>query len=350
MLPDNREKFEYQGITRWHELGFKGQEVKIGVIDTPFTIPKGWLNNKVRYGREELQSNAGWSHGAMSCHVLHQVAPEVEMYLFDMYQHAPWDIIHWCLEQDIRIISASLGYISPSSRFMRQLADASEKYIEHGGLLFASAGNSAYEGVYPPAKKDTWVAVGAADLNSIPYRKSYSSVGSELEIMGFTNLRVDVSGVGVGSSSVYGGTSCACPNVAGCTALYASSWGVPKGKERVRVFLHNNTVKVKPKDKDGYVGYGLLVLPEPGAWKPPIEEDEEEEEHTEGGENMWDKPFYKVKEWWTAVIISAVPLINYLFDTGLDPNLVAYIVLVIVGAILGKEWKDVVIMKQMMKK
>lgn len=264
MLNENRLYAEKQGIDKYHDAGFKGAGVRIGMLDTGFVIPDGWLGGKIKYGGEpETFNGQQWEHGAMTAHVLHQVAPEATIYTFNANRLMPYDVIELCIKQNIDILTASLGYPDPGSWFMRELAKWSEKFLNKGGLLCAAAGNSDYDGVSVPAKKDTWLAVGAAVLDSgAIVRKYYSAVGSALEVMGFTNWRINIKPVGDTIVDIYTGTSAACPNVAGLLALYITARGKPRSKEQIRAMIEANTLPVvQAHSRDKYTGFGLLVLP-----------------------------------------------------------------------------------------
>ncbi len=283
----NKEKFDFQGITEWHDKGILGEGQKIAIIDSPFVIPQEWKDS-VFYAISEVDKNEEekhWEHGAMTCSVLKQIVPGAQIFIFDMFESWPWDVMGWCVENGVRIISASIGYQNVSSSFIEQLKSASEAFLEHhDGLLFASAGNSDYSGVGPPARKSSWVAVGAAELeNGQPVRKFYSAVGSELEVMGFTNLEIDISAVGPSTRTIYTGTSCACPNIAGMIALWSSNRERPKTKDEIRNLLSDNTVGVALHDTD-YIGYGLFVLPDPISNGNGDDEEENDEENGNGDE------------------------------------------------------------------
>jgi len=270
MLLENVKKFDFMNITDFHRYGALGQGMKIAIIDTPFEIPEGWLEGKVKYAKDKLQSGSMWEHGAMTCHVIHQIAPGAEIYIFDMYSHSPWEIIGWCIRNRIDIISASIGYRNPSDYFLNRLAEASTEFAGAGGYMFASAGNSDYTGVFPPASKCAWVAVGAAELvDGHAVRKHYSAVGSELEVMGFTNLSVDIAKVGKTEWDIYTGTSAACPCVAAAMAVYMGKYGKMETREQLLEFFEENTAGVQLTARDNYRGFGLLVLPNGKPPEPP---------------------------------------------------------------------------------
>ncbi len=53
-----------------------------------------------------------------------------------------------------------------------------------------------------------------------------------------------------------------------------------------------------------------------------------------------NKPFYKSKKWWTALIAFAVPVVNYLFGFAIDPNAVWVIISPLLIYLLGQAYVD----------
>jgi subtilisin family serine protease len=147
------------GVDRWHEVGYRGQGVKIAVLDSGFRGYRGHLGQSlpahitVRSFRTDGNLEARDSqHGILCGEVLHALAPDAEL-LF-----ANWDVdrpdqflraARWARCQGARIISCSL--IMPSWSDGEGGGPVNETLAEiiGGGrdpadmLCFASAGNTA---------------------------------------------------------------------------------------------------------------------------------------------------------------------------------------------------------------
>jgi len=52
------------------------------------------------------------------------------------------------------------------------------------------------------------------------------------------------------------------------------------------------------------------------------------------------KAFWKQKKWWAGVVGVLVPILNHVFDVGLDAGTVTQIVIVIVGYVIAEAWTD----------
>ncbi|WP_077737098.1 S8 family peptidase [Bacillus sonorensis] len=219
--------------------GFKGANVKVGVIDTGIQSSHSDLN--VSGGASFvsgdsnpfIDGNGHGTHVAGTVAALDNsigvlgVAPNVSLYAIKVLNSSGSGTysaivsgIEWATSNGMDVINMSLGGSSGSTA----LKQAVDNAYARGVVVVAAAGNSGSSGssntIGYPAKYDSVIAVGAVDSNS--NRASYSSVGSELEVM--------APGSGVYStypSNTYAtlnGTSMASPHVAGAAALILSKY------------------------------------------------------------------------------------------------------------------------------
>ncbi|MBN8208968.1 S8 family peptidase [Bacillus sp. NTK071] len=158
--------------------------------------------------------------------------------------------IEWAVDNNMDIINMSLGGSSGSTA----LKDAVDNAYNSGVLVVAAAGNEGtffgFNTIGYPAKYASAMAVGAVDSNN--KRASFSSVGSELEVMA---PGVDIlSSVPGNSYASYNGTSMASPHVAGAAALILA--GNPSlSNEQVRQKLNDTAI---PLGDAFYYGNGLV--------------------------------------------------------------------------------------------
>lgn len=52
------------------------------------------------------------------------------------------------------------------------------------------------------------------------------------------------------------------------------------------------------------------------------------------------KPFWRSKKWWVAIIAAAIPVANNLLNLNLDATELTLIVIPLIGYIFGEAWTD----------
>jgi hypothetical protein len=146
------------GADRWHAAGYRGQGVKIAVLDTGFRGYREHLGKALppivtarsfrADGNLEALDN---QHGILCAEVIHAIAPDAEL-LF-----ANWDIEHpeqflaamrWFRQQGVRVVSCSI--VVPNWSDGEGKGEVHEKLAQVLGpgtapgdqLCFASAGNT----------------------------------------------------------------------------------------------------------------------------------------------------------------------------------------------------------------
>ncbi|KKB75693.1 S8 family serine peptidase [Bacillus sp. FSL M8-0052] len=218
--------------------GYKGANVKVGVIDTGIAASHSDLNvvGGASFVSGESYNTDGNGHGTHvagtvaaldnSIGVL-GVAPNVSLYAIKVLNSSGSGTysaivsgIEWATANNLDVINMSLGGTSGSTA----LKQAVDKAYASGVVVVAAAGNSGTSGssstIGYPAKYDSVIAVGA--VNSSNQRASFSSVGPELDVV--------APGVSIYStypSNTYAtlnGTSMASPHVAGAAALILSKY------------------------------------------------------------------------------------------------------------------------------
>ncbi len=214
------------------DLGYTGQGVKVGVIDTGIDYTHEDLH--VTGGISFVDGTTGYiddnghgTHVAGTIAALNNemgvigIAPNAELYAIKVLDQngsgSYSDVvagIEWAIDYNINILNMSLGGTAQS----KTLEKAVNKAYDSGILLVAAAGNNGYSKkgtIGYPAAYSSVIAVGAVYQNNT--RASFSSVGRQLELMA---PGVDIlSTVPNNGYESYNGTSMASPHVAGVAAL-----------------------------------------------------------------------------------------------------------------------------------
>ncbi|WP_128694680.1 S8 family serine peptidase [Methanoculleus taiwanensis] len=260
---------ERVGAPTVHEA-VDGDGVRVAVLDTGIDYTHPDLEGNYRGGYDFVNDDADPmddnGHGTHCAGIIAAerdesgiigVAPKADLYAVKVLSSGGGGYIsdvvsgiEWAIENDIQIISMSLGSNSDSYA-LRSACDAA---YEAGIVLVGAAGNDGrYSGygdtVDYPARYGSVIAVSAIDENN--QRASWSSTGPAVELA--------APGVGIYSTYPDGyrsvsGTSMACPHVAGVAALVLAAHP-DLGNTEVRELL---TTTATDLGRSAWYGYGLV--------------------------------------------------------------------------------------------
>jgi subtilisin family serine protease len=158
------------GANRWHSAGFRGQGVKVAVLDSGFRGYRAFLGRNLparvtaRSFRDDGNLEARDSqHGILCAEVIHALAPGAELLLANWEPDRPERFlaaVRWAKEQGAQVISCSLIMPSwsdgegggPAHEALASLLGAGDR---RGDVLcFASAGNTAQRHWHGPFNPD----------------------------------------------------------------------------------------------------------------------------------------------------------------------------------------------------
>lgn len=223
LYPSNIPIFDYLGITRIHNLGFKGQGIKI-------------------CSRESTTSK----HGIKVFDIIQQVAPEAEIFVKRHY---------YSLSQPVDVYTTSYFNSSDSTDKNKQI---SKELYNKDTFLVCAVGNESYDDCSNLSEQDVWTSIGACSLKGgKPKRMLYSSVTDNIDFMSITNLET--------SLGTFTGTSCAAPVFASMCALVQCYFLHEKGKKLTNVellqFIKENCIDLEEKGHDAKTGHGIFIIP-----------------------------------------------------------------------------------------
>jgi subtilisin family serine protease len=136
---------------RWHEQGFKGQGIKVGIIDYGFTNYKDQLGTTLPPKERVITRSfvfgldvdeAEETHGTMVAEVIHALAPEATLYFAYVNSLSGIsDAAQWLQSQGVRVINHSGG--APIGPFdgTNDLELFIDQIVDEGILWVNSAGN-----------------------------------------------------------------------------------------------------------------------------------------------------------------------------------------------------------------
>ena len=154
------------GADKWQVAGYKGQGIKIGILDQGFDGYRDLLGRELPFnvtaqsfvpGFEVDQT--GVSHGAAVAEVIHDVAPDAELYLayYDGGDVSMGNAVQWLINQQVQIISHSAGGLAAPLDGTGRDAELVKLATDNGVLWINSAGNNGtqhYRGAYTDTNTD----------------------------------------------------------------------------------------------------------------------------------------------------------------------------------------------------
>lgn len=123
---------EYTGIQAWHEAGFRGQGVRVGIIDRGFADIGQANVTFPDYIDPTTIENAYTNHGTLIYQVLYDLAPEAEYFLFQLSPNGKniSEAVDWMLMQQVDVVAYAVTVLevpfngdNHQSREMARLAD-----------------------------------------------------------------------------------------------------------------------------------------------------------------------------------------------------------------------------------
>jgi len=176
--------------------------------------------------------------------------------------------INFAKNNGAQIISNSWAGGDPNTNLENAINDAAINGRNGKGCIVVfSSGNANQSTVEYPANLGNVLSVGATDQNDS--RWTYSSYGSSLRVVAPSGLNgnqgdiwtTDISGTaGLSSSnyvSTFGGTSAACPLVAGLAALILSK-NPNLTRIQVQTIIEQTAIDLGASGRDDYYGWGRI--------------------------------------------------------------------------------------------
>lgn len=269
---------DYIGTSYAWAAGYKGQDVKVAVIDTGLQVNHEDLSTNAKAGRDFVGTATGGAknddNGTHGTHVAGiiaaddnnskggaGIAPDAQVRGYCVFKADGsansadvMEAINAAVEDGNHIINMSLGSSMYNAQYEETIANA----YKAGVAIFVSAGNEDTDGYSFPAVYNGAISVGAVDQNSA--RAAFSNYGS--------TVKLSFPGVHIYSTlpSGYGymsGTSQASPAAAGTAAVILSANETIRNKEgKARVDALLSAMKSSTtKCSNSGMGAGTTWLP-----------------------------------------------------------------------------------------
>lgn len=267
-----------QAETQWAET--KGAGINVAILDTGIDYNHPDLKDRVKGGvnfttndpNDYMDRQGHGTHCAGIVAASHNnmgvvgVAPEVNLYALKVLGDdgtgiLDWTVkaIDWCINNNIHVISMSLG----SNSTHPAAHEAIKRAYAKGIIMIAAAGNDGNgvgDTVDFPARYPEVIAVAAVDPKEV--LGGFSSTGFDVEV---SAAGVDVLSTYLNNSYArLSGTSMACPHISGAVAILLA-----KGLNRynrlltpdeIRLLLQMYSDDLGLKGKDEKFGFGVFTF------------------------------------------------------------------------------------------
>jgi len=265
-----------------HDLGVRGEGIKVGVIDTGIDenhveISKNLkeyidvtgegtqlnytldeiddnpllLRDVVMHGTHVLSTMSGWKNMIGIC-------PDADFYHAKALKNngtgSDLTVVkagdRLVNEYGVNFLSLSLGGNSYSSIFEK----AVKRWTKKGVVVFCAAGNDGKHIDWPAAFSET-IGVAALGFDTKWYVAPFSSPSSKDGEVNIATMGVRVrAAIPYGGYEKLSGTSMACPIACGCAVLWASAKKASTKKKILQIY-DDTSLKLFPKE---LVGSGIL--------------------------------------------------------------------------------------------
>lgn len=260
-------------------LGLVGTDVKIAILDTGIDPSHEMFDNVVQEDFTGTGVNDTYGHGTHCAGIAagdgqyRGVAYNATLYSGKVlddngYGQLSWLIngIDWAIEQDVDVISLSLGAIysgSPEDQLSSPEVQKVEEAVAAGITVVVASGNcgsgcGSFDSVTTPGIARNVITVGAVDSEN-----DWASFSSGDEILDYVKPDVVAPGVDICSSvpggyDCFSGTSMTTPFVAGAAALLLQNES--NTPIEIKQMLENSAVDLGVEGKDVKYGSGLIDL------------------------------------------------------------------------------------------
>ncbi len=156
------------GADAFHAAGLRGAGTKIAVIDLGFSgLSQAQMRGDLPYSvvQRDLTGTgltAGITHGTAVAEIIHDIAPEAQLYLIKIGDDVDLDqAVTYCLSQGIHVINHSLGWYNTNFYDgTGTIAEIASRAIQGSILWVNAAGNEAerhWKGSFSDINSDGWL-------------------------------------------------------------------------------------------------------------------------------------------------------------------------------------------------
>lgn len=256
------EVLAFLGITRWHELGYKGKGIKIISDERVCEKSHSDVFSPKGFNSEENHGDSVMAH-------IKLVAPEAEhiAYPFGGKFGKVYDCpsAEYIKENKAHIFTTSCSGSYPTEGKRRAIYDC----IEAGCIFFGAAGNDGTKGIKDEIRFDGYWAIGGVKPKFTGKYEGEEAIFdfSKLSKVGYSSVGEELDYVTIAEILTVSGTSFCSPVFAAMCGLvqqfFIEKVGRRLTRDEMAKFIGDNLIDVDVEGFDTRTGHGLFILPEP---------------------------------------------------------------------------------------
>lgn len=272
----NHVLMDEMNVRQWHEKGYQGEGMTLGVIDSIPDTSNPWFEGRVStplsFNTPDFETSVDprFSHGLRVIMGVLEIVPRAHVYALPHFSEEGTtgrvvESLQWCIDNNVRVVNASIGGSNDP-----EVQAKAQECIDKGIFLITSAGNqgnqSGYDTLTPFARQPQWFSVGSLFFNpkdrSVS-RVSSSSYGSSLDVMDVGRREGRNR---AGNISRFSGTSHSAPYTSGKVLLliewFLGEYGRYPTRSEILDLIFDNTHYIGNQNtRTDQLGHGWFKLP-----------------------------------------------------------------------------------------
>lgn len=257
-MSNKNQIMKYLGISAWHEAGYTGKGIKIMSIE-PVSSQKEFPS-VIAVNGYNTNGTQKKKHADKVMKQMMEISPDATFITCSEKGNTDdWKPLwlDYILRNNVHLFTSS--YLSEFYETSERVENYMQECIDNGTTFFIGAGNANNYGkkdIYPEAKSDKYLTIGACEYDSGDVGKAfYSCEGEELDYMAISGWE--------GEAGASFATNRFCAMCALVQQFFLEKVGRTLRRHELIKFIDDNLIDLGKLGFDTKTGKGLFILPAP---------------------------------------------------------------------------------------
>lgn len=251
-LKSTNYNYEMIGSKKLNALGWLGNSIKIGIIDS------GCIQGVFKYRNFTAEIDTDLNgHGSHVTSIILDIAPAATLYMAKAMDSTGGgtrkqviEAVRWLRSERVNLVNCSFGFNKGAD--VRELLELIKECEAEGMVFVCAAGNDGGSPLFP-ANGSRVFCVGAVDRNMVV--TDFSNKGIEVDLVAPGK---DILGLSLNGFMLMSGTSQAAPHVTGMLALFMEKSGLREFMPVYSYITKSSVLDLGNRGTDSSYGYGLI--------------------------------------------------------------------------------------------